>query len=68
MSTKLERPMKRELSVKGRPFMLTLTPGGFKLTPKGHRNGVELTWNDIVSGEAALATALNASLGKLRPS
>ena len=29
---------------------------------KGKRKGVELTWASIVGGEAALATALNASL------
>jgi hypothetical protein len=36
-----------------------------KLVPKGKRKGVEIAWKDIVSGEAALATALNASLGRL---
>jgi hypothetical protein len=32
---------------------------------KGRRKGLELAWNDLVTGEAALATALNASLGQL---
>ena len=30
--------------------------------PKGKRNGLEIAWKDLVSGDAALATALNASL------
>ena len=34
----------------------------FKLVPKGKRNGLEIAWKDLASGEAALATALNASL------
>jgi len=32
--------------------------------PKGKRNGLELAWKVLVSGEAALATALNASVGR----
>jgi hypothetical protein len=42
--------------------MLTISPEGLKLVPKGKRNGLEIAWKDLVSGEAALATALNASL------
>ena len=62
MATKLDKPLKREIEVDGKPYMLTITPQGLKLVPKGKRNGYELTWNAIVSGEAALAAALNASL------
>lgn len=62
MATKLERPLKREISLEGKPYMLTITPEGFKLVPKGKRKGHELTWKAVVSGEAALAKALNASL------
>jgi hypothetical protein len=62
MATKLDRPLKREIQVAGKPYMLTITPEGFKLVPKGRRKGQELSWDAVVSGEAALATALNASL------
>jgi len=62
MATKLDKPLKREISVEGKPYMLTITPDGLKLVPKGARKGHELSWNAIVSGEAALAAALNASL------
>ena len=48
--------------IEGQPWMLTLTPDGFKLVPKGKRKGLEFAWRSFVSGEAALATALNASL------
>jgi hypothetical protein len=62
MATKLDKPLKREIQIAGKPYMLTITPEGFRLVPKGKRKGQELTWDAIVSGEAALATALNASL------
>jgi hypothetical protein len=62
MATKLEKPLKREIEVLGKPYMLTITPEGFKLVPKGRRKGQALTWQALVSGEAALAVALNASL------
>jgi hypothetical protein len=62
MATKLDKPLKRELSVEGKPYMLTITPEGFSLVPKGKRKGHELAWKAILSGEAALASALNASL------
>jgi len=66
MATKLDRPLKRELDVNGEPYTLTVSPEGLKLVPKGKRNGVELVWRDLVSGQAALAVALNASLEKVR--
>jgi hypothetical protein len=66
MATKLEKPLRREIAVEGKPYMLTITPEGFKLVPKGKRKGQELAWKAIVSGEAALAQALNASLQNLR--
>jgi hypothetical protein len=62
MATKLDKPLKREIQIAGKPYMLTITPEGLKLVPKGKRNGHELTWDALVSGEAALAAALNASL------
>lgn len=62
MATKLEKALKREIVVNGAPYIVTIDPDGVKLTEKGRRKGQELKWQDIVSGEAALAHALNASL------
>ena len=62
MTTRLEGALKREIDVDGQPYTLTIDPAGLKLVPKGRRKGYELTWSALVSGEAALATALNASL------
>jgi hypothetical protein len=62
MATKLDKTLKRELEIEGVTYTLTLSPQGVKLVPKGKRNGIEVAWKDLVSGQAALATALNASL------
>jgi hypothetical protein len=64
MATKLEQTLKREVEIDGKPCMLTIGPEGMKLVPKGKRKGTEIAWKDLVSGDAALATALNASLQK----
>lgn len=60
--TPLDKPLKRELQIGGLAYTLVLDPEGFKLTEKGRRRGVELLWKDLVSGDAALAVALSASL------
>lgn len=62
MATKLDKTLKRELDLDGKLYTLTLTPSGILLTEKGHRKGIELTWKSIVGGDAALASALNASV------
>jgi hypothetical protein len=62
MTTKLEKELRREIEIDGKPYTLTLGPDGMKLTEKGRRKGQELKWKDLISGDTALATALNASL------
>jgi hypothetical protein len=62
MVTKLDTPLKREIDVDGEPYVVTLSTEGLKIVPKGKRKGQELAWKELVSGEAALAAALNASL------
>ena len=62
MTTKLSNAFKRELDLNGEKYTLTVTPDGFRLVLKGKRKGIEIAWAQIVNGEAALATALNASL------
>jgi hypothetical protein len=62
MATRLDKPLKREIEIAGKPYMLTIAPEGLKLVPKGKRKGLELSWDALASGDAALAAALNASL------
>jgi hypothetical protein len=63
--TRLDKPLKRELRLNRDAYVLTIDPDGFRLTRKGRRKGVQIAWKDLVSGEAAMAVALNASLGRL---
>jgi hypothetical protein len=60
--TKLDKPLRREISIGDQAYTLTIDPDGLKLVEKGRRNGLELTWKDLVSGDASLSAALNASL------
>lgn len=60
--TKLDKPIRREIEIDGKPYTLTIDPAGMKLVEKGHRNGLGLTWKNLLSGDAALAAALQASV------
>jgi hypothetical protein len=64
--TPLDKSLKRALKINGHDYVVTLTPDALKITQKGHRLGVELKWADLVSGQSALAVALNASIGKFQ--
>jgi hypothetical protein len=60
--TLLDKPVRREVKIDDERYTLTIDPDGFKLVRKGCRKGVALRWQDLVNGDAALATALHASL------
>jgi len=62
VATRLEKPLRREVAIGGQPFVVTISPESLKLVGKGRRKGLEMKWQDLVSGEAALATALQASI------
>lgn len=64
--TPLDGPLKRQLMLDGVAFTLTLDADGLRLVEKGKRNGLELSWRDLVNGDAALASALQASLAQSR--
>lgn len=61
MTTKLDKPLRREIEIDGKAYTLTIDSEGLKLVEKGHRKGQELSWKAVVSGDAAIASALNAS-------
>ena len=63
MTTKLDKTLKREITVADQPYIVAIDPQGMKITVKGRRKGRELLWKDLVSGDAALSVALNASVG-----
>ncbi|MGZ5241560.1 MAG: hypothetical protein ACXWCN_15695 [Caldimonas sp.] len=63
MATVLDKALKRQVTVDGVDYMVALDPEGIRLTQKGKRRPeVELRWRELLSGEAAMAVALNASL------
>jgi len=61
--TKLDKPIRRELQIGEQLYTLTIAPDGLKLVEKGRRKGIELAWTALVSGDAGLAAALQASVG-----
>jgi hypothetical protein len=65
--TVLDKQLKRQVTVDGMAYTVVVDPDGFRLTGKGKRKPeIELRWRDLLSGEAAMAVALSASLSKKR--
>ncbi|AGH79189.1 hypothetical protein BI315_09900 [Xanthomonas citri pv. citri] len=60
--TPLDKPLRRQLRIGDQAYTLIIDPQGLKLVEKGKRKGVALRWDELVSGDAALASALQASL------
>jgi hypothetical protein len=50
MTTKLDRPLKREILIEDKAYTLTIDAEGLKLVEKGRRNGQSVTWKAIVAG------------------
>ena len=63
MATKLNKLLKREIDVDGKPYMVTLSPAGVKLTEKGKRLGREHTWKDLLGAEAATSAPTESAFG-----
>ena len=61
--TPLDKPVRRAVQVDGKPYTVVIDADGLKFTEKGKRNGLVLAWADLANGDAALAAALQASLG-----
>ncbi len=61
MATKLDKSIKRELEHQGKLYTITLAPDGVKVVEKGKRNGKELSWASIISGDASLNEDLKIS-------
>ena len=64
---KLKSDLKREIAIGNVAYVVTITQLGLRLVVKGRRKGIELSWKDLVSGEAAMAVALRASLSAPGP-
>ena len=62
MPTKLERELKREIQIGPKHYIIRIDPLRLKLTEKGRRNGPEISWRSIISGDASLNESLKASV------
>lgn len=62
MPVRLEKPLKREIVVDDVAYTVTVSPETVKVVEKGKRKGQELSWRDIISGDAKLARDLQISL------
>ena len=67
MATKLNKQLKREIDVDGKPYMVTLSPEGVKLTEKGKRLGREHSWKALLGGEgsASAPPASGSAFGEI---
>lgn len=69
MTTVLDKALKRQITVGEADYTVVLDPDGLRVVGKGKRRAeVQLRWSDLLSGDAALAVALNASLGNAKTS
>ncbi len=62
MATLLTKPIKRELEIEGVSYTITMSPEGVRIVPKGRRNGRELTWRDLLGGDAEMRRDLDTSV------
>lgn len=62
MTAKLDKTIKRELEVDGKLYTVAIAPDGIKVTEKGRRNGQEMSWRTLISGDASLTQDLKLSV------
>ena len=48
MTTPLTKPIAREIQHAGARYKVVLSPDGVRVTPKGGRRGVALSWDDVL--------------------
>jgi hypothetical protein len=62
MTAKLDKTIKRELEIDGKTYTIAIAPDGIKVTEKGRRNGPEVSWRSIISGDTSLNENLKISV------
>ena len=62
MAARLDKTIKRELELGGQLYMVSMSPEGVRIVPKGKRKGHEISWETLLSGDAELRRDLNMSL------
>ena len=67
VTTILDKELKRRIAVDGVDYTVAIDAEGIRLIGIGKRRPeVELRWRELLSGEAAMAVALNASVSEKR--
>jgi hypothetical protein len=62
MTAKLDKTIKSELEIDGKAYTIAIAPEWIKVTDKGRRNGPEVSWSSIISGDANLNESLKISV------
>jgi hypothetical protein len=62
MTAKLESLVKRELKLGHDTYTVSMSPEGVKIALKGRRNGREISWETLLSGDAELSQQLKMSV------
>ena len=62
MATRLDKTIKRELELGGQLYTVSVSPEGIRIVPKGRRQGHEISWDALLSGEAELRRDLKMSV------
>lgn len=63
MPLPLDKTLKREIVLGGKPYTVTISPRGVRLTAKGFRKGRELSWAAfwaVAAEEGGAATVVGA--------
>ncbi len=60
--TPLDKTLKRAITIEGQPYVLTFDAEGVTITEKGKRKGNSMKWKELLTGEAALGSALRESV------
>ena len=66
MAPKLVKAIKRELTLRGELYTVTISPDGVSIAPKGRRKGRSISWDTLLSGDAELTRDLKISLDAYR--
>ena len=64
MTTPLDKTLKRGLMINEQAYVAAISPSGIKLTLKGRRNGVEMSWVELLNNGAASKGASSDSVGQ----
>lgn len=62
MTTRLDTPIKREVTIGGELYTLTLGPESVDIVRKGSRKGVHVTWASLLEGSPQLQRDLLRSI------